>query len=92
MATSPAGSIAKWSSPCTSLSPPRDTQGCGWPRSSSAMVGGDARPGLVEPALAAKHQAGEDHGLRLGAALGQAALDQRLVEPEFLGPSAIAAV
>ena len=33
--TRPSGDTPNAASPCTSFSPPRDTQGCGWPRTPS---------------------------------------------------------
>src|SRR6185437_12297478 len=42
-------------------------------------VGQHRLAGLHDPAIAGEHLAGEDQGLRAGAALGQPALKQRLV-------------
>ena len=47
------------------------------------QVGGDALPGLVQPPLAGEDLPGQDQRLRLGAALGQPALDEQLIEAEL---------
>ncbi len=44
-------------------------------------VGGDFVRGLADGDAVGRHQAGGDGGLRLGAALEQAAFDQQAVDP-----------
>ncbi len=72
----PATSSAKASSAFASLWPARDTYGGGASTSSGASSS-TCSPAFAWP----RHPAGEDERLRLGTALGEAALDEQDVEP-----------
>ncbi len=61
------------------------------PAQFERRFGGDADARLVEPAIAAPHRAGENQRLRLGAAVGKAALDQERIKPQFAAHPAFSA-
>ncbi len=81
-ATLPAGETAKWSRAPASFSPPRLTKG-GDSLTVTRAASGTRAPALGEAKPFHLHPAGQDQGLGLGPALGQAPGHQELVETGF---------